>query len=71
MTEKKLIKVLLEGGDRFTYGGEKNMDELLDFIRWKTPTNIKCVDINGFNHIFHSSKILHIYEEVVFVPEEN
>lgn len=64
MDKKKVIVVVLECGDRFVYGGEKNMNELYDFMVWSTPTSIKCIDSEGNSHIFHSSRVQHIYEDV-------
>lgn len=65
MEETTIIKVVLSCGDKFTYGGEKTIEELLQFMRWETPTNILCYDDQGNQHLFHSSKIEHIYTEQV------
>ena len=66
MKEITIINVVLSCGDRFVYGGEKTIDELLSFLRWETPTNVLWKDDRGNMHLFHSSKIEHIYEEKVF-----
>lgn len=62
--EEKLVQIIikLENGDEFVYGGEKSIQDLLQFMRWETPTNILCEDADGNKHLFHSSNIAHIYE---------
>lgn len=65
--EKEQIIVKLDNGDKFVYGGDKKMEDLLSFMRWSTPTNIFCEDDRGNKHIFHSSSVKHIYTQKVIV----
>ena len=65
MEEKTIIEVVLSCGDKFIYGGEKTIQELQNFMRWETPTNILWDDDKSNKHLFHSSRIEHIYEKKV------
>lgn len=59
-TKTKII-IALDNGDSFVYGGEKTIEKIKDFMIWSTPSTIMVNDENGNTHIFHSSRINHIY----------
>lgn len=54
------IRITLDNGDQFKYGGTKDIDGILNHLRFQSPTWIKCKDEFGDDHIFHSSSVKHI-----------
>jgi hypothetical protein len=58
---KTKIMVVLNNGDSFVYGGEKTIEQIKDFMIWKTPATIMVNDENGNTHLFHSNRVNHIY----------
>lgn len=58
----KKIRIWLSLGHSFIYGGNMSYDELINKIRWDSPSTFTFIDDKNNRHSFHSSDIKHIEE---------